>query len=92
MTTEETIEAWITKYALTQGIKKLPVKRSEKFPDVVTHKPENRFTEYFHKGQWHLDYEAAVAKAEDARKRRIASLKKQIKRLEALRFDEGMEN
>jgi hypothetical protein len=82
------VKAWITKHALTQGIfcvdaeichdisdKMISVKSKEGFWDQTIHKPD-----------WHENKDEAIAKAEDMRKKKIVSLKKQIKKLEELKF------
>jgi hypothetical protein len=74
------IDAYITKYALTSGI---AMRRVEPVGDNMVRDGWS----YFHKNDWHLDRAAAVARAEQMRMRRIAALKKQLQRLEALRFD-----
>lgn len=82
----EQIKVWITKYALTAGIKEVQVERSAVDGGMVVHR-SNGWSSYYHKGQWHTDRKQAVAKAEAMRKRKIASLKKQLERLESLRFE-----
>ena len=42
---------------------------------------------YFHKNEWHDDKGTAIARAEGMRVSKIASLKKQIAKLEAMKFD-----
>jgi hypothetical protein len=77
---------WISKYALTEGIR---AKRVEFCGDgmVVEITPEGgRGWGYFHKGDWHIDRSDAEAKAEIMRQRKIVSVKKQLARLEALSF------
>jgi hypothetical protein len=45
------------------------------------------YASHFHRPDWHETKEAAIARAEVMRKKKLASLKKQISRLEALSFD-----
>lgn len=83
MTTKERFTAYITKYALTEGIFEAEGEESNGYF-------------YYGKGgydrnqacpeDWHRTREEAVARAEDMRKRKIASLKKSIAKMEALRF------
>ena len=79
----EKITAWVTKYALTQGIMKVD-------GEVHHGTSSNMFSYgeygYAHGDDWHRTHESAVAKAEDMRKKKIASLKKSIAKLEAMNF------
>ena len=81
---DEKFIAWITRHALSVGIKEELVTQSDSFPTLVVTYP-NR--EYYHGGHWHRTREAAVAKAEKMRVAKIASLEKQIAKLEKLRFE-----
>jgi mRNA degradation ribonuclease J1/J2 len=83
---DKIVNAWISKYALTEGIR---AKRVQLCGDgmVVEITPDGaRGWGYFHKGDWHLDRGDAEAKAEVMRQRKVASVKKQLTRLEALSF------
>lgn len=83
------MHVWITKYALTTGI-------TEADAEICSSSTEGRMIEvpsklcygsYFHRPDWHETREAAVNRAEVMRQKKLASLKKQISRLEALSFD-----
>lgn len=77
--------AYITKYALTAGIMKRDVEDCfDMAPDMVC-STDGRFTTY-HRDDWHRTESEALAKAEDMRHRKIVSLRKQIAKMEALRF------
>jgi len=81
---------WITKFALTNGVMSLS----------GCDEPENGYLSksgpwdgawderrhFYGPSEWHLTRDAALAKAEDMRTKRIASLKKQIAKLEKLSF------
>lgn len=79
------MKVWITKYALTSGILEKEVKD---FGDGSVKEIENSFPIYYHgEGkEWHRTKESAIAKAEEMRKKKIASLKKQIEKLEKMEF------
>ena len=79
------MKVWITKYALTSGILEKEVKD---FGDGSVREIENSFPIYYHgEGkEWHRTKESAIAKAEEMRKKKIASLKKQIEKLEKMEF------
>ena len=75
------MKVWISKYALTQGVRYTngePVKGIY-FLGIGTH-------EWYDRDEWHKTPEEAVAKAEEMRKRKLASLEKQVAKLRALTF------
>lgn len=76
---------WISKYALTKGIFQLEVKSTSEDGNAVYGKGWE--DAYHGKGkEWHETKEQAVIRAEEMRKKKIASLQKQISRLEKLKF------
>lgn len=77
--------AWITKYALTGGIACEQVEQSENFPNMCS--PVDTYRTFYGEGKnWHRTEAAAKVRAEQMRVERIASLKKQIKKLEGMKF------
>lgn len=83
-TNEKTIIAYISKYALTTGVVKREVRMSRSAPDMAV--TLGNYTQCFHKGEWFLTEDEAKADAENRRKKKIVSLKKQIEKLEKLKF------
>ena len=80
----ERITAWITTYALTGGIKEVEGDVCHGISsDMLSCAKEG----HFHDSNWHRTKEAALVKAEEMRLKKIASLKKQIEKLEKLRFE-----
>lgn len=78
--------AYITKYALTQGVFEREVEDCFSIsPDMVV-EVGARFKTAFHKGEWHRTKAGAVAKAEDMRQRKIASLEASLAKFKKLRF------
>lgn len=82
---------YITKYALSQGIRKIDsdiarVEISSLSPDLLVVYSDKTRAEFFHKGEWFADKEQALQDAESRRQKKIASLKKQIAKLENLSF------
>ena len=76
------VRVWISKYALTTGITEHDAKIvSERMCVVREH-----YQPCYHKGQWHTSKAEAVARAEQMRKAKLASLRKSIARLEKLKF------
>lgn len=78
------MKAWITKYALTKGILE---KEVEGCRDGMARESESHFPTYYHGTDWHKDKKSAIAKAEEMRKKKIASLKKKIEKLEKMKFE-----
>ena len=82
------MKVWDSKHALTSGIKELEVKQSEDFPEMVVHNAGEM--DYYLHGEgreWHRTLKSAAIKAENMRIAKIDSLRKQIAKLEALRFE-----
>ena len=87
MTKGKTI--FVTKYALSEGA----IREYEQDPDhvndakyMVVKDPKGlNGTSLFHGNDWHTTREEAIKRVEEMRRRKIASLKKQIKKLEQLR-------
>ncbi|WP_304977218.1 hypothetical protein [Parabacteroides goldsteinii] len=78
---------FITKYALTKGI-------IEKEADIHSFRDGSKFA--YVRGEFigykmivdaFYNYESAIQRAEEVRKKRIASLKRQIEKLEKLSFN-----
>jgi hypothetical protein len=80
------IKAWITRNALTQGIFTIKAELCTDISDKMIKSGE--LHECYHKPDWHESWDAAVAQAEKMRVNKIVSIKKQIKRLEELKFVE----
>lgn len=79
------MKVWISKYALTTGLYEVEVELSNTFPGMVYEKKNMVF--YHGEGrEWHRTKEGAVKRAEEMRIRKINSLKKQIKKIENMKF------
>jgi len=80
---------YITKYALTTGV--TVVNGAEHCKSInermIEYRPQGSMPIYVHKPDWHETLAEAKARCEVMRKAKIASLKKQIAKLEALDFD-----
>lgn len=79
------MKVWITKYALSEGI--VEVDTEVCTGDMIqTHE---KWPRYFHgEGRgYHTEKQSAINHADKMRQKKIASLKKQIERLEKLRFE-----
>ena len=84
------MKAWITKYALTKGIFVIDAKVCERVSDDMIENvgPDAGPFPYYHgEGRdWHRTEFAAVSRANQMRDYKILSLKKQLARLEKLKF------
>jgi len=80
------MKVFVTKYALTRGILEMDVEDCKTSSGMV--RTLKDFPIYFHgEGKdWHRTHDAARAKAEDMRVKKIASLHKQIKKFEKMEF------
>jgi hypothetical protein len=83
------MKVWITKYALMSGIYSVDAEECQK--DMIRTIPEGKWSlaSYFHgEGKtWHRTEGEAVCRAKEIRDRKIWSLKKQITKLEKMKFD-----
>lgn len=76
---------WISKYALTQGVFSI---EAEIKGALATVRKEGDLTLFYHGlgRDWHLTKDTALWRAEDMRKRKIDSLRKQITKLKRIIF------
>lgn len=79
----EHIKAWITKYALTKGIE---VVDAEVCHNINSGMIAYGRCQHAHGKDWHRTPEAAIARAEEMRKAKIASLRKSIEKTERITF------
>lgn len=84
------MKVWITKHALEPGRGILHLEKTGlSYGKVLVAFPGQAWARsYFPGSEAHETQEAAIAKAEQMRLKKIEQLKKQIARLESLRFDE----
>jgi hypothetical protein len=83
------MKVFITKNCLSDGIVEREVEQDKQYPYLVCWKEIQGAWSCYASGdgkQWHRTIESARSKAEATRKKRIDSLKKQIAKLEALKF------
>ena len=87
------MKVWITKYALTNGISEGEIIAEHKIRENPIEYKNRYFCrnkdgdQYLDSGDFCFTYELAVQKAEEMRRNKIASLKKQIEKLEEMRFE-----
>ena len=85
------MKVYVTKYALTQGILAAEAKPcgDNKRPMAEVFPKDGRYPYYLHGDDFHLTIGYAVNRAEEMRLKKIASLKKQLAKLEAMDFNES---
>lgn len=85
----EQFKVWITKYALSSGIRVEMAELSAVSDSMITVRadPLRKWqTETFHGSDWHRDEQSAIAKCELMRKKKISSLEMQLAKLKKLEF------
>ncbi len=80
------MKVWITKYALTQGVKVVEV-RGYGDPATMISLSDGPFTIYYHKPDWHTTREEAIARVAVMVEKKIKSLRKQLKKLETFQIE-----
>lgn len=81
----DTITIWVSKYALSKGVYEAQARDCGGGMVKVTTTGMYYFL-HSEGTQWHRTREDAVARAEQMRQKRIVSLRKQIAKLQAMRF------
>lgn len=84
----EDIDVYITKYALTTGISHVLARVVKDTNGQMIEVKMGVHIVYFHgEGKdWHRTKESAIERADEMRMKKITSLRKQIKKLESLKF------
>lgn len=80
------MKVYITKYSLTQGIIEADV---EDVGDGIVADNNSNYVAYYHgEGkEWHRTKVSAIKKAEEMRNKKIKALKKQITKLENIKWE-----
>jgi len=81
------MKVYITQYALSKGILERDAEIALNISDDMIKINTDGYTNYYHKPDWYFDRQEAIEHAEVMRKKKIDSLKKQIKKLENLKFE-----
>jgi len=82
--------AWVTKYALTEGIMKMQVQDCFDTSPAMVEKI-NGGSQYYHGKDWHRTPEAAVARAKEMRAAKLKSIDKNRAKIAALDFDKVLQ-
>jgi hypothetical protein len=82
------MKAYITKYVFTAGIIEVDDAETTSFKEMIKVSSLGQNV-YFHgEGKdWHRDKGSAIKRAEEMRKRKLASIEKQRRKIEAMVFD-----
>ena len=80
------MKVWITKYALTDGIIEADAEVGG-FDTITATWDNGTRCDNFKSEEWWNQKKNAIEKAEEMRQKKIESLKKQIKKLEEMRFE-----
>lgn len=75
------MKAYITRYALTQGILEVEGELSERYATMFCCKRTGFTSQNYHGSDWHLTLEAAQAHAEKMVAKKIVSLTKSLAQL-----------
>jgi hypothetical protein len=89
MKSSDPFKVWVSHNALSEGVREVEVITQGHGMVSETAKRPGSFSSRWYMGegkQWHRTRDGAVTKAEVMRVKRIASLKAQIEKLEALKF------
>jgi hypothetical protein len=81
------VQIWVTKHALTTGIEVKEVEKSSSTDyDIWREWREDGFHRYYHRPDFQFTAEDAARQATQMKDKKIASLRKQIAKLEKLHF------
>jgi hypothetical protein len=80
---------FVTKYALTAGIKKFAVKEIDGSMVTVTDERASNGWRFFHGDDWHRTEADAVTRAKTMRRLKVASHERQIEKLKKMTFEVG---
>ena len=83
---KQKIKAWVTKYALTKGIEVVDAEVCDG-EGMISYGNVGYGSQYAYGKDWHRTPEAALARAEEMRKAKIASLHKSIAKFEVMTFE-----
>jgi hypothetical protein len=83
----EILTAWVTKYALTEGIEVVEAEWCADISDkMITYGGNGYSRQSAHGNDWHRTPEAALARAEEMRAAKVVSLKKSLAKMERMTF------
>lgn len=83
--------AYITKYALTRGVYSVQLDenseiRGYKGGEYLTIREKSYRYQFYYTGQWYMNEQDALCRAEEMRAKKVASLERQLEKLKAMQF------
>lgn len=82
---ERNTKIYVTKWALTQGILEVMASVSDEYPDLANFGMYG--TAHGRGREWHITAQGAIDRCEEMRRAKLASIRRQIKRIEAMTFE-----
>ena len=83
---EKNVKAWVTKWALTQGILEVTGAVDHEISStMLSWRRKAGYRDYVHGKDWHRTPEAALDRVAEMKARKIDSLRRSIKKMESLR-------
>ena len=79
------MKVWITKYALSKGIYSIDAEKTHTVNMIIG--KANGYADCYHGDEWHKTSPAAITRAKEMQVKKIASLKKQLKKIKSLTFE-----
>ena len=89
MTERTQFDAWITKYAMTSGILKKRVEDCFNLSKDMVQVVGSHIMDVYHGHDWHRTENEAIERANEMKRKKIASLEKQLKTIKALDFGDA---
>lgn len=83
------MDVYITRYVLTAGISRAKAEASGVSVDTIIVRYKGRMGfDMYHRGDWCQSWEGALKRAEEMRRKKLASLEKSIEKVKAIEFRE----
>jgi len=80
------VKVWVVKHLFSRGIIEVTGEMTESGAISIEDKKSAWSYSHYHKGEWYSTQEEAIKKAEEMKARKLASLRKQIAKIEAMSF------
>lgn len=87
ITSPKSMKIYITKYALTTGIKEIDIENRSVTNDTIYFCNNSNYYQHYRGNDWHTTLESAILRAKDMKKRKIKSLEKTLERIKNLEIE-----
>lgn len=84
----EVFDAWITKYALTQGILKRRVELCDHISPTMVSVISDEWQQHFHGKDWHQTRAGAIARAKVMKEAKLDSMHNKMATIAGLNFED----